>query len=163
VSLASWHEDLLLTSRHAPDRLPASRVIRYGGRCITTGTVNHEADPSERNGRDGRRIITTRWWCSRRRRRFCGPNHIHSTHDTYALGATVARAALKRGLDTWFFIMPDYAMGKSQVASITHILERNGGKVLGTVAHPLPGTSDFSSHLLRAQSSGADPLVTNAG
>jgi branched-chain amino acid transport system substrate-binding protein len=70
---------------------------------------------------------------------------------------------LEEGLDTWFFIMPDYAMGKSQVASITHILERNGGKVLGTVAHPLPGTSDFSSHLLRAQSSGADPLVTNAG
>ena len=96
--------------------------------------------------------------------RFCGPNHVHWTHDTYALGATVARAALKRGLDTWFFIMPDYAMGKSQVASITHILEQNGGKVLGTVAHPFPGTSDFSSYLLQAQSSGAKVIcLANSG
>ncbi len=96
--------------------------------------------------------------------RFCGPNHVHWTHDTYALGATVARAALEKKLDTWFFIMPDYAMGKSQVASITHILDQNGAKVLGTVAHPFPGTSDFSSYLLQAQSSGAKVIcLANSG
>ena len=96
--------------------------------------------------------------------KLCGPNHVHWTHDTYALGATVARAALARQLDTWFFIMPDYAMGKSQVASITHILEQNGAKVLGTVAHPFPGTTDFSSYLLRAQASGAKVIcLANSG
>ncbi len=96
--------------------------------------------------------------------RYCGPNHIHWTQDTYGLGATVAKAALAKGLDTWFFIFPDYAMGKSQVASITHIVEQSGGKVLGSVAHPFPGVTDFSSYLLQGQASGAKVIcLANSG
>lgn len=96
--------------------------------------------------------------------RYCGPNHIHWTHDTYALGVTVARAALEKGLDSWFFILPDYAMGKSQVSSMTQVIEKSGGKVLGSVAHPFPGTSDFSSFLLQAKSSGAKVVcLANSG
>ena len=96
--------------------------------------------------------------------KYCGPNHVHWTHDTYALGATVARAALAKHLDTWFFILPDYAMGKSQVTSMTHVIERGGGKVVGSVAHPFPGTTDFSSYLLQAKSSGAKVIcLANSG
>ncbi len=96
--------------------------------------------------------------------RYCGPNHVHWTHDTYALGVTVARAALARKLDTWFFILPDYAMGRSQVASMTRVIEQNGGKVVGTVSHPFPGTTDFSSYLLQAKSSGAKVIcLSNSG
>ena len=96
--------------------------------------------------------------------KYCGPNHIHWTHDTYSLGATVAQAALAQGLDTWFFILSDYAMGKSQVASMTDIVQRAGGKVVGSVAHPFPGTSDFSSYLLQAKSSGAKVVcLSNSG
>jgi branched-chain amino acid transport system substrate-binding protein len=96
--------------------------------------------------------------------RFCGPNHVHWTHDTYALGVSVARAWLEQGKDTWFFILADYAMGKSQVASMTQVIEAGGGKVVGTAAHPFPGTSDFSGYLLQAKASGAKMIcIANSG
>jgi branched-chain amino acid transport system substrate-binding protein len=39
-----------------------------------------------------------------------------------------------------------------------------GGKVLGSVLHPSPGTTDFSSYVLQAQSSGAQIVgLANAG
>src|SRR3954452_12256534 len=87
--------------------------------------------------------------------KFCGPNHIHWTHDTYGLGVSVARAWLQQGKDTWFFILADYAMGKSQVASMTQVIKQSGGTVVGSAAHPFPGTTDFSSFLLQAKASGA--------
>jgi branched-chain amino acid transport system substrate-binding protein len=96
--------------------------------------------------------------------RYCGPNHVHWTHDTYALGVTVARAWLAQGKDTWFFILADYAMGKSQVASMTGVIEKSGGKVVGSAAHPFPGTTDFSSFLLQAKASGAKVIcLANSG
>jgi len=66
--------------------------------------------------------------------KFCGPNHIHWTHDTYGLGVSVARAWLQQGKDTWFFILADYAMGKSQVASMTQVIKQSGGTVVGSAA-----------------------------
>lgn len=96
--------------------------------------------------------------------KFCGPNHVHWTHDTYALGVSVARAFLEQGKDTWFFILADYAMGKVQVASMTSVIEASGGKVVGSVAHPFPGTTDFSSYLLQAKASGAKMIcIANSG
>jgi branched-chain amino acid transport system substrate-binding protein len=96
--------------------------------------------------------------------KMCGPNHIHWTHDTYSLGVSVARAWLKEGKDTWFFILADYAMGKSQVASMTQVIEESGGKVIGSAAHPFPGTTDFSSFLLQAKASGAKIIcLANSG
>jgi len=80
--------------------------------------------------------------------KMCGPNHVHWTHDTYGLGVCVAQAWLREGKDTWFFILADYAMGKSQVASMTQVIEKSGGKVVGSAAHPFPGTTGFSSFLL---------------
>jgi branched-chain amino acid transport system substrate-binding protein len=93
--------------------------------------------------------------------KFCGPNHVHWTHDTYALGVSVARAWLEQGKDTWFFILADYAMGKSQVASMSQVIEASGGKVVGSAAHPFPGTTDFSSYLLQAKASGAKMICLN--
>lgn len=96
--------------------------------------------------------------------KYCSPNHVHWAHDTYALGATVARAWLEQGKDTWFFILADYAMGKTQVASMTQIIEKSGGKVVGSAAHPFPGTTDFSSFLLQAKASGAKMIcLANSG
>src|SRR5690606_23970970 len=43
------------------------------------------------------------------------------------------------------------------------VVEENGGKVVGKVRHPFPGT-DFSSFLLQAQASGAKVIgLANAG
>ncbi|MBS0642969.1 MAG: ABC transporter substrate-binding protein [Proteobacteria bacterium] len=96
--------------------------------------------------------------------KYCGPNHVHWTHDTYGLGVGVARAWLNQGKDTWFFILADYAMGKSQVASMTQVIEKSGGKVVGSAAHPFPGTTDFSGFLLQAKASGAKIIcLANSG
>ena len=80
------------------------------------------------------------------------------------MATAVATAVMDRGLDTWFFIAADYAMGASVVRDATKVITERGGKVLGTVRHPFPGGGDFSSLLLQAQGSGAKVICfANAG
>ena len=94
----------------------------------------------------------------------CGPNHVHFAPGTYCLAASVVKAILGRGGDSWFFIFPDYTLGKSMTADATRVVTEAGGKVLGSVAHPFPSSGDFSSYLLAAQHSGAKVIcVCNAG
>jgi len=70
---------------------------------------------------------------------------------------------VKQGGDTWFFITADYAFGHSLEKDTAAIVTAAGGKVVGSVRHPFPGT-DFSSFLLKAQSSKARVIgLANAG
>jgi branched-chain amino acid transport system substrate-binding protein len=93
----------------------------------------------------------------------CSPNTIHWTYDTWALANGTGKAIVKTGGDTWFFITADYAFGQALERDTTAVVEANGGKVLGSVRHPL-STPDFSSFLLQAQSSGAKIIgLANAG
>jgi branched-chain amino acid transport system substrate-binding protein len=70
---------------------------------------------------------------------------------------------VKGGGDTWFFITADYAFGHALERDTAAFVEKSGGKVLGKVRHPFPG-SDFSSFLLQAQASGAKVIgLANAG
>jgi branched-chain amino acid transport system substrate-binding protein len=92
----------------------------------------------------------------------CSPNTVHWTYDTWEVGHSVARAALSRG-KTWFFITADYAFGHDLEKQATEEIVKGGGKVVGTVRHPI-GISDFSSLLVQAQSSGAQIIgFANAG
>jgi branched-chain amino acid transport system substrate-binding protein len=84
----------------------------------------------------------------------CTPTAAAWLYDSYALTTSLARAALAQGLDTWFFITVDYAFGHSLEADARRAVEAGGGKVLGSVRHPL-NTADFSSYLLQAKASGA--------
>jgi branched-chain amino acid transport system substrate-binding protein len=86
--------------------------------------------------------------------KFCQPTTVQWTMDTYALGNVAARAMMRQGGDSWFFISFDYALGAALERDATATLTSLGGRVLGSVKHPL-GTTDFSSYLLQAQSSGA--------
>ena len=93
----------------------------------------------------------------------CSPNTIHWTYDTYALAQGTGSAMVEQGGDTWFFITADYAFGHALERDTTALVEKAGGKVLGSVRHPFPG-SDFSSFLLQAQASGAKVIgMANAG
>ena len=93
----------------------------------------------------------------------CSPNGFQWTYDTYSNAAGLAKALLPRGLDTWFFLTVDYALGASLQLEATRVIEAGGGKVLGAVKHPF-NTADFSSFLLQAQSSGAKVVAfCNAG
>ena len=70
---------------------------------------------------------------------------------------------VKTGGDTWFFVTADYAFGHALERDTAAIVEANGGKVVGRVRHPFPGT-DFSSFLLQAQASKAKVIgLANAG
>jgi branched-chain amino acid transport system substrate-binding protein len=86
--------------------------------------------------------------------KFCQPTTVQWTMDTYALGNTMARAMMGQGADSWYYISFDYALGAALERDSTAVLTSLGGKVVGSVKHPL-GTTDFSSYLLQAQSSGA--------
>ena len=94
----------------------------------------------------------------------CNANTIHWVYDTYMLAKSTGGALVKAGGDSWFFITADYAFGKALQRDTTGFIEKAGGKVLGSVAYPFPGTTDFSSLLLQAQSSNARVLgIANAG
>jgi branched-chain amino acid transport system substrate-binding protein len=93
----------------------------------------------------------------------CGPYTVHYTYDTYGQANVTGLAAVKSGLDTWFFLTADYAFGQALEKDTTNVVVKNGGKVLGSVRHPL-NTSDFSSFLLQAQASKAKVIgLANAG
>jgi branched-chain amino acid transport system substrate-binding protein len=93
----------------------------------------------------------------------CGPTTIHYVFDTYAQANVTGLATVKSGLDTWFFLTADYAFGQDLEKDTTAVVTKAGGKVLGSVKHPL-NTSDFSSFLLQAQGSKAKVVgLANAG
>jgi branched-chain amino acid transport system substrate-binding protein len=88
----------------------------------------------------------------------CSRNFVHWTYDTYAWGVGLGKAVTEDGGKSWFFITADYAFGKDLEANCTAAVEAAGGKVAGSVRHPL-NTADFSSFLLQAQNSGADVIA----
>ena len=93
----------------------------------------------------------------------CTDTNVHYVYDTYALANGTGKAVVKQGGDTWFFLTADYAFGHSLEKDTSDVVVANGGKVLGSVRHPFPGT-DFSSFLLKAQASGAKVIgLANAG
>ncbi len=93
----------------------------------------------------------------------CTPNTVSFTYDTYMLANGTGKALTKAGGDTWFFLTADYAFGHALERDTSAVVTANGGKVLGSVKHPL-NTSDFSSFLLQAQSSKSKVIgLANAG
>jgi branched-chain amino acid transport system substrate-binding protein len=94
----------------------------------------------------------------------CSPNTIHWTYDTYMLGKGTGGAMVRAGGDTWFFITADYAFGHALERDTTAFVTQAGGRVLGGVRTPFPGTTDFSSFLQQAQRSRAKVIgLANAG
>jgi branched-chain amino acid transport system substrate-binding protein len=92
----------------------------------------------------------------------CTPTEASWIYDSYALTTSLARSVVAEGRDSWFFLTVDYAFGHSLEADATSAVRAAGGKVLGSVRHPL-NTSDFSSYLLQAQSSGAKVVALANG
>jgi branched-chain amino acid transport system substrate-binding protein len=84
----------------------------------------------------------------------CSPNTVHWTYDTWGQANTVGTAVTKAGSDSWYLMTVDYSFGYALERDAADAIRKAGGKILGTVRHPL-GTSDLSSFLLQAQASGA--------
>jgi branched-chain amino acid transport system substrate-binding protein len=67
-------------------------------------------------------------------------------------------ALIDQGLRSWYFLTADYAFGHDLERDASHVVEDHGGKILGSARHPL-NTADFSSLLVRAQSSHAQVVA----
>ena len=93
----------------------------------------------------------------------CTPYTVHYAYDTAAMSRGTAAALTKQGSKDWFFLTADYVFGMSLEKDASDVVKATGGRVLGSVRHPL-AASDFSSFLLQAQNSKAQVLgLANAG
>ena len=93
----------------------------------------------------------------------CTPYTLNYAYDTVAQARGTGAAVVKAGGKSWYILTADYAFGHALQADTTKVVEAGGGKVVGSVKHPL-STSDFSSFLLQAQASKAEILApANAG
>ncbi|CUI28069.1 leucine ABC transporter subunit substrate-binding protein LivK [Achromobacter ruhlandii] len=93
----------------------------------------------------------------------CTPYTLNYAYDTVAQARGTGAAVVRAGGKSWYILTADYAFGHALQADTTKVVEAGGGKVVGSVKHPL-STSDFSSFLLQAQASKAEILaLANAG
>jgi branched-chain amino acid transport system substrate-binding protein len=88
----------------------------------------------------------------------CGPTLVHYTYDTYAMTNAAVKGMLDQGKKDWFIISVDYAGGKAMAATASEFVNAGGGKVVGSVAHPL-NASDFSSYVTQAMASKAQVVT----
>jgi branched-chain amino acid transport system substrate-binding protein len=93
----------------------------------------------------------------------CTAYNVHYTYDTYAMAHGTGKAVVESGGKSWFFVTADYVFGRTLEEDTASVVTASGGTVLGSVRAPFP-TTDFSSYLLQAQSSGAQIVgLANAG
>lgn len=85
----------------------------------------------------------------------CSPNTVHWTYDTWAVGNSTAKAVVRQGGKSWFFLTADVAFGHSLEAEASKTVAAEGGRVLGAVRHPF-NSSDMSSFVLQAMGSKAE-------
>lgn len=87
----------------------------------------------------------------------CSPYTVQVLEDTHALARGMTKAVIAAGGRSWFFLTPDFAFGYAMEKAAQGAIDSSGGKVVGSVKYPIT-TTDYSSFLLRAQSSNADVI-----
>jgi len=113
--------------------------------------------------RDKNKVVMPTAGSSRVTGDLCTPNSVQWTYDTWANAKVVGSALVAEGGDSWYFITADYTFGHTLMADTTAMVEKAGGKVLGSTLHPL-NTFDYSTALLAARSSGAKVIgLANGG
>ena len=88
----------------------------------------------------------------------CQPTTVQWVTDTWVQGRSMAAGLIPHGLNKWYFLTVNYALGLSLEKDATEALAALGGTVTGSSRNPL-GTTDFAAPLLQAQSSGANVLA----
>lgn len=123
--------------------------------ALAVNTVSTEKDKAQLNTGPASASITGK---------FCNPNMVHFAPDTWCFSHSTGTAVIERGGDKWYLVVADYTFGHVLQDNITSLVNAAGGKVLGASRYPFPGTTDFSSYLVSAQSSGANVLgLCNTG
>ncbi|GJD66642.1 Leu/Ile/Val-binding protein [Methylobacterium frigidaeris] len=93
----------------------------------------------------------------------CSPTGFQWTYDSYSMVKSLTESVVRSGGDRWFILVVDNAAGYALERDAKSFVAAAGGKVVGSVRHPL-GSSDMASFLLQAQTAGANVLAfANAG
>jgi branched-chain amino acid transport system substrate-binding protein len=87
----------------------------------------------------------------------CSPYTAHWAYDTVALARGVGQGVVNNGAKDWFLLVTDNVFGQSMQTDLTSAVNTLGGRIVGSVKHPL-GSHDLSSFMLQAQSSKASVL-----
>ena len=90
--------------------------------------------------------------------KYCSPNTIQWTFDTWAASHTIGTYLVRHGGKKWYFIATDNALGKSMVRDGTAVIGAGGGTVFGSVNVPI-NNADYASFILQAEGSGADVIA----
>ena len=90
--------------------------------------------------------------------KYCSPNTIQWTFDTWAASHTIGNYLVGHGGKKWYFIATDNALGKSMVRDGTSVINAGGAAVLGSVNVPI-NNADYASFILQADASGADVIA----
>ncbi|RZL93480.1 MAG: ABC transporter substrate-binding protein [Variovorax sp.] len=88
----------------------------------------------------------------------CTPYTVHYAYDTVSVARGTGGAIVDAGGKDWFFLTADYAFGSSLEKETADVVKAKGGRVLGSVKHPVGATPNFSALLLQAQASKAKIL-----
>lgn len=88
----------------------------------------------------------------------CTPYTVHYAYDTVSVARGTGGAIVDAGGKDWFFLTADYAFGTSLEKETADVVKAKGGRVLGSVKHPVGATPNFSALLLQAQASKAKIL-----
>ena len=87
--------------------------------AIAVTTIAQEKDKIQLNSAAGSSELTGK---------YCSPNLIHWTYDTWALAHTMVKALVGRGGDKWYFVTADYTFGHSIQNDTTSSAGRGGGQ-----------------------------------
>jgi branched-chain amino acid transport system substrate-binding protein len=90
--------------------------------------------------------------------KYCSPNTIQWTFDTWAASHTIGNYLVKNGGKKWYFIATDNALGKAMVRDGTSVITPSGGAVIGSVNVPI-NNADYASFILQADGSGANVIA----
>jgi branched-chain amino acid transport system substrate-binding protein len=90
--------------------------------------------------------------------KYCSPNTIQWTFDTWAASHTIGDYLVRNGGKKWYFVATDNALGKAMVRDGTSVIKPNGGTVVGSVNVPI-NNADYASFILQADGSGANVIA----
>ncbi|HRO59827.1 MAG TPA: ABC transporter substrate-binding protein [Burkholderiaceae bacterium] len=107
-------------------------------------------------------VIVTAGGSSALSNQYCSPYAVQYAYDTYALSTGAVKALAEKPGQSWYFVAVDYTFGQALESDARSALEKLGGKVAGSVRHPL-NASDFSSYVLSAQNAKPDVLAIASG
>ncbi|MDR3532037.1 MAG: ABC transporter substrate-binding protein [Rhodopila sp.] len=123
--------------------------------ALAVGELSHQRD---------KLIITVTAGDPRLTGAYCKPTLIQWTYDLWALANATSRSLVAAGGNKWFTIAGDYVTGHDLAEDVAQVVESLGAKSVGKAFYPFPQTTDFSSFLLQAVSSGASIVAcSNAG